>query len=164
MRIEQIGRTAGEPRVAGGVGLGKVESGGTPVHTRRSLSICARAPETEQDREGQRCGGAQTHCHWHLSQVVGVAAMAGSLSRVSLVAMARSHDCGELEGGAERTADVGPARRSSADAPLACMAKARLTARRHEKAPPWTARMVLPQGRRSACQRKTLRLRGKANR
>jgi len=90
MRVEQSGRTACEPRVAGGVGLGKVESGGTPVHTRRSLSICARAPETEQDREGQRCGGAQTHCHWHLSQVVGVAAMAGSVAGVSLFAMARS--------------------------------------------------------------------------
>jgi hypothetical protein len=40
MRIEQIGRTAGEPRVAGGVGLGKVESGGTPVHQTLSEHLC----------------------------------------------------------------------------------------------------------------------------
>jgi hypothetical protein len=61
-----------------------------------------------------------------------------------------SHDCGEREGRAERNTDVGPARRSSAAAPLACMATARLTARRHEKArtrrPTWAARMVLPKG------------------
>jgi hypothetical protein len=46
--------------------------------------------ERQQHREEQRRGGAETHCHWHFSQVVGVAAMAGSVARVSLVAMARS--------------------------------------------------------------------------
>jgi hypothetical protein len=48
--------------------------------------------ETEQHRafEEQGCGGAETHCQWHFSQVVGVAAMAGSVARGSLVAMARS--------------------------------------------------------------------------
>jgi hypothetical protein len=45
---------------------------------------------TEQHRDEQGCTGAETHCHWHWSQVVGVAAMAGSVAGVSLFAMARS--------------------------------------------------------------------------
>ena len=40
MRVEQSGRTACEPRVAGGVGLGKVESGGTPAHHMLSEHLC----------------------------------------------------------------------------------------------------------------------------
>ena len=46
-----------------------------------------------------------------------------------------AHGCGEREGGAERNTDAGPRSKSSAAAPSACMATARLTARRHEKAP-----------------------------
>ncbi len=61
-----------------------------------------------------------------------------------------AHDCGKREGGDERNTDVGPARRSSAAATLACMATARLTARRHEKAQTrrsiWAENMVLPKG------------------
>ena len=99
MRIEHIESTAGEPRVAGGVGLGKVESGGTPArHTlsehlgtstsmRRGSKACSRQSDAEKHEQG--CGGAGTHCHWHLSQVLGDAAMAGSVAGVSLVAMAR---------------------------------------------------------------------------
>ena len=33
MQIGQIAKTAGESHVAGGVGLGKVESGGTPARS-----------------------------------------------------------------------------------------------------------------------------------
>jgi len=40
MRVEQSGRTACEPRVAGGVGLGKVESGGTPARHTLSEHLC----------------------------------------------------------------------------------------------------------------------------
>ena len=144
-----------------------------------------RGHSTEQRREEQGRGDAETHCHWHLLQVLGVAAMAGSVAGVSLVAMARSeltrrresrvsrwesfsvrssmpfsacgrsdgartrdassgiaaaylvaHGCGERERGAERNTDAGLARRlSGASSPPGCMATARLTARRHEKAP-----------------------------
>ena len=73
-----------------------------------------------------------------------------------------AHDCGKREGGDERNTDVGPAGRSSAAAPLACMAKARLTARRHEKAPPWTARMVLPKGGAARVNGKRCALAGKS--
>jgi hypothetical protein len=43
MQIGQIAKTAGESRVAGGVGLGKVESGGTPARHTLSVSTCARS-------------------------------------------------------------------------------------------------------------------------
>ena len=93
MRVEQSGRTACEPRVAGGVGLGKVESGGTPARHTLSEHEHKHKPVdrhlTERHRDEKGCGGAETHCHWHLSQVVGVAAMAWSVAGVSLVAMAR---------------------------------------------------------------------------
>ena len=49
-----------------------------------------RGPWTEEHREEQGRGDAETHCHWHLLQVLEVAAMAGSVAEVSLVAMARS--------------------------------------------------------------------------
>ena len=49
-----------------------------------------RGPWTEEHREEQGRGDAETHCNWHLLQVLGVAAMAGSVAGVFLVAMARS--------------------------------------------------------------------------
>jgi hypothetical protein len=61
MRIEQIvGRTAGEPRIAGGVGLGKVESGGTPARHTLSEHLCTRTRDRATQRRAaeQRCGNS----------------------------------------------------------------------------------------------------------
>ena len=65
------------------------------------------------------------------------------------VAYLVAHGCGEREVG-ER--NDGLARTSSVAAPSGCMATARLTARRHEKAQrQWDAGMVLPKGAARVC-------------